>query len=161
MTARFLRLHVQTWHLHPSLRMEILGCQGELQRLNIYETWLNSKRSSQSATRLSARYRSPRWRRLATRTDGRDIMPAGQQSLCPWEYDNWQLKPSLKPHYCSFCSPWDGHIHASGGWCPKRSNGEQLSSLHHVTQFDLFSSWKLADWWLTPCSQITSGCRWT
>ena len=28
-TARFLRLHVQSWHKHPSLRMEIIGCQGK------------------------------------------------------------------------------------------------------------------------------------
>jgi len=26
-TARFLRLHVQAWHNHPSLRMDIIGCQ--------------------------------------------------------------------------------------------------------------------------------------
>ena len=26
-TARFLRLHVQAWHNHPSLKMDIIGCQ--------------------------------------------------------------------------------------------------------------------------------------
>ena len=25
--ARFLRVHVDDWHVHPSLRMEIIGCQ--------------------------------------------------------------------------------------------------------------------------------------
>lgn len=27
--ARFVRLHVAGWHGHPSLRMEIIGCQGQ------------------------------------------------------------------------------------------------------------------------------------
>ena len=26
--ARFIRVHVVTWHEHPSLRLEIVGCQG-------------------------------------------------------------------------------------------------------------------------------------
>ena len=26
-TARFLRLHVQAWHNHPNLKMDIIGCQ--------------------------------------------------------------------------------------------------------------------------------------
>ena len=26
-SARFLRLHVQAWHNHPSLKMDIIGCQ--------------------------------------------------------------------------------------------------------------------------------------
>ena len=26
-TARFLRLHVQAWFNHPSLKMDIIGCQ--------------------------------------------------------------------------------------------------------------------------------------
>jgi hypothetical protein len=25
--ARFIRVHVDAWHNHPSLRMEIIGCQ--------------------------------------------------------------------------------------------------------------------------------------
>ena len=28
-TARFLRLHVQAWHNHPSLKMDIIGCQSK------------------------------------------------------------------------------------------------------------------------------------
>ena len=29
-TARFLRLHVQAWYNHPSLKMDIIGCQSRL-----------------------------------------------------------------------------------------------------------------------------------
>jgi hypothetical protein len=29
-TARFIRLHVLRWFRHPSLRLEIVGCQGNL-----------------------------------------------------------------------------------------------------------------------------------
>ena len=31
-------------------------------------------------------------------------------------------KKGKKRHVCSVA---DGHIHSSGGWCPKRSNGEE------------------------------------
>ena len=27
--ARFVRIHVVDWHNHPSLRMELIGCQGK------------------------------------------------------------------------------------------------------------------------------------
>ncbi len=27
--ARFLRLHIAGWHNHPSMRLEIIGCQGK------------------------------------------------------------------------------------------------------------------------------------
>jgi len=77
-TARFLRLHVQTWHLHPSLRMEILGCQE-----------CNEIISEVPFTQMEA----------SSHKNGRSRHHA--------------------------CSPWDGHIHASGGWCPKRSNDHQ------------------------------------
>ena len=28
--ARFVRIHILEWHRHPSLRLEILGCQGSV-----------------------------------------------------------------------------------------------------------------------------------
>ena len=28
-TARFVRIHVMEWHGHPSLRIELIGCQGK------------------------------------------------------------------------------------------------------------------------------------
>ena len=28
--ARFVRIHVVDWHNHPSLRMELIGCQGNI-----------------------------------------------------------------------------------------------------------------------------------
>ena len=28
--ARFVKFHTVTWHQHPSMRVEIIGCQGRL-----------------------------------------------------------------------------------------------------------------------------------
>ena len=33
MSARFLRLHVQAWFNHPSLKMDIIGCQSRCFRV--------------------------------------------------------------------------------------------------------------------------------
>jgi len=81
-TARFLRLHVHTWHHHPSLRMEILGCQE-----------CNSIISELPFTQLEASSHKSSKRRQ------------------------------------NVCGPGDGHIHSSGGWCPKRSNEHQWLQL--------------------------------
>ncbi len=35
--ARFLRVHVEAWHAHPSLRMEIIGCQARLSQSQCYQ----------------------------------------------------------------------------------------------------------------------------
>ena len=78
-TARFLRIHVHDWHEHPSLRLEIVGCQE-----------CNTIISSLPFTQIEASSHKS-WRRRHT------------------------------------CGPMDGHIHASGGWCPRRSNGELIS----------------------------------
>ena len=143
-TARFLRLHVQTWHQHPSLRMEILGCQGEHQ-----VTWLGSKTCCpQSATRLSARYRSPRWRRLATRTAGRDITLAGTQrpSSVPLQF-KFSVKTSS-----TFLQPLGRSYSCERGLVPKAI--QWWPNLSYIVT-------RSFGWLMTLCSQITSGCRWT
>jgi hypothetical protein len=33
--ARFVRIHVVDWHNHPSLRMELIGCQGNKSKKKI------------------------------------------------------------------------------------------------------------------------------
>jgi len=76
-TARFLRLHVQAWYNHPSLRMDIIGCQE-----------CNQIISEVPFTQLEA----------SSHKNGKNR------------------------HTCDAAN---GHIHSSGGWSPKRSNGHQ------------------------------------
>jgi lactadherin len=35
--ARFIRVHVDAWHNHPSLRMEIIGCQATYRHITVPE----------------------------------------------------------------------------------------------------------------------------
>ena len=87
-TARFLRLHVQTWHNHPSLRMDIIGCQE-----------CNTIISEVPFTQLEAS-----------------------------SYKNGRSR-----HHA--CSPQNGHIHSSGGWCPRSSNCKLLSFVCYLFCF--------------------------
>jgi len=82
-TARFLRVHIEAWHGHPSLRMEVIGCQ----RCNLL---ISEMPTTQLASSSTARRRR---------------------------------KQSNK--HIDTCTPADGDIYSSGGWCPKRSDDKQ------------------------------------
>jgi len=79
--ARFIRIHIQAWHGHPSLRMEVLGCQ---ECNELISTLPTTQMESSSSRRRRAR---------------------------------------------NTCSPQDGHIYSSNGWCPKRTNEHQWLQL--------------------------------
>ena len=96
MTARFLRLHVQAWHNHPSLRLDIIGCQGRIICIKhqIVDMELTLSECNQIISEVPFTQ-----------------LEASSQ------------KNGKNRHTCGAA---DGHIYSSGGWTPKRSNGEAM-----------------------------------
>jgi len=99
--ARFVRLHALAWHRHPSLRMEIVGCQ-ECNQVVSVQPFTEMAASSHKRWSMSRRMMLRRRRRRHQHRGRHDQVDFPARS----------------------CLPDMADIDSSKGWCPRRQNGE-------------------------------------
>jgi len=109
-TTRFVRLHVVAWHRHPSLRLEIIGCQ-ECNRVISVQPFTEMAASSHKRWSMSRRMLLRRRRRR--RHHGSGHHPHQHQVDFP----------------SRSCLPEMADLDSPKGWCPRKQNGEAKQRL--------------------------------
>ena len=95
--ARFVRVHVVDWHRHPSMRLEIVGCQG-----NIFPAKLENDDTCEFFAECNA---------VISVTPFTEITASSHKK--------WRKKNKS-------CMPDMGELNSMKGWCPRRQNGRKF-----------------------------------